>query len=148
MKQIQCYNMSGFFVPDILYTIASILSKIGLVFCLHSDYFWDSLHVHIYEVCPVKIFLICIFQPIFLNKQIYILILNLSLIYNLIVPTYIISIIIVCDIFVLYTILPIFERMYINQHLSIFSYSKCGNISVVIGAVSIPQIYSQLLYSS
>ena len=64
MKQIQCYNMSGFFVPDILYTIASILSKIGLVFCLDSDYFWDSLHVHIYEVCPVKIFLICIFQPI------------------------------------------------------------------------------------
>ena len=110
MEQIQRYNMSGFFVPDILYTVASILSKIGIVFCLHSDYFWDSLHVHIYEVCPVKIFLICIFQPIFLNKQIYILILNLSLIYNLIVPTYIISIIIVCGIFVLYTILPIFER--------------------------------------
>ena len=103
---------------------------------------------YLWSVSCKDFFNLYLSADISIYKQIYILILNLSLIYNLIVPTYIISIIIVCDIFVLYTILPIFERMYINQHLSIFSYSKCGNISVVIGAVSIPQIYSQLLYSS
>ena len=148
MEQIQCYMYIWIFVPDKHCCIHSIQDRYSFLLTFRLFLGQFTCTVHIYEVCPVKIFLICIFQPIFLNKQIYILILNLSLIYNLIVPTYIISIIIVCDIFVLYTILPIFERMYINQHLSIFSYSKCGNISVVIGAVSIPQIYSQLLYSS